>query len=247
MAPFFFYLKPAKLNSIMLRIFLVIILLTGCSKPDHDPIEPINRGMYHINNATDYVIFKPLVWLYNGFIPPPVKTGIKNVAQNIGTIPAIFLDLVIWDLERFQNDSIKFAMNTSIGLGGLIDVAKMNGFTEQPINSADVLSLVDTGSSSYLFLPVLGPTTVHDLSGLVIDVMISPSRVLPQQVRTTQSGVIIVDAKANWFELEPIMLGSTPDPYATIRNGYLQRRAYQINSLRGIEKEDRYLTDQIPD
>ena len=137
-------------------------------------------------------------------------------------------------------------MNTSIGLGGLMDIAKMNGITQDPINSSDVLGMISP-SSPYLYIPILGPTTFLDLSGFAIDILFSPTKFIPDPVRYSLVGVTVVDAKANWFKMKPFVIGNSPDPYVTIRNGYLQRRAYKINSLKGTEKESMYLTDQIPD
>ena len=115
----------------MFRLIVIVLVLSGCSVQPNDPIEPVNKAMYKVNEGTDYLIFKPITWLYNGFIPPPVKTGLKNVLNNLSTIPSMILDLVILDLTRFKNDSIRFSMNTSIGLGGLMDIAKMNGITQK--------------------------------------------------------------------------------------------------------------------
>ncbi|KTD61270.1 MlaA family lipoprotein [Legionella spiritensis] len=215
-------------------ILLPVLLLTACvskgSNPD-DPYESLNRNIYKFNTAFDATMLKPPARLYKAVLPDPVRAGINNAYNNINMIPTVGNDLLQAQWRYAVKDTWRFIINSTFGLAGFVDVAdKRFGL---PPHSNDLgLTFAKWGDkkSPYLVIPLLGPSTFRDGMGMLFEYTImTPYPYLRNDaVIYGLIGLRYVDLRAQFFDTERLM-NEALDPYAFIRDAYLQNRNYRIN------------------
>jgi phospholipid-binding lipoprotein MlaA len=200
-----------------------------------DPLEGVNRKFFSIHQFLDRIFFRPVAMVYKTIIPKPVRTGVRHILSNL-TEPIVFAnDLLQLKPKRAAATFARFTINSTAGIGGVIDVAKSkiphrdNGF-------GNTLGRYGIGPGPYLFLPLVGPTDLRDVFGGQVDGATLPvsagfpfNRVEFQIPHTIVSGLDQrVESDA---ELKALLAGAA-DPYATLRSVYLQSRAGEINEIR---------------
>ena len=210
------------------------LLLAGCaSQANKDPLEGVNRGIYKFNDVTDKAIFKPVAKGYKAIAPTPVRTGINNFFNNLRTVTSILNNLLQFKLADAFSETGRFVINTTFGIAGFIDVA---GMDKIPVNKEDfgqTLGYWGVGNGAYLVLPFLGPSTVRDTTGLVFDTAttdaihythnIGEIR-MHNQLRTAQ----FIDKRTELLDATDLVDEASLDPYAFMRDAYLQHRTNAI-------------------
>lgn len=202
-----------------------------------DPLENFNRRMFSAFQNTDRKFIRPAAMAYKQVVPKPVRSGIRNVLSNLGE-PIVFLnDLLQLKPGRALRTLVRFAANSTIGIGGLVDVAKTpavklphrsNGF-------GNTLAYYGVGPGPYLFLPFVGPTTLRDLIGGQGDGFVLPVAVGNPfdrwQFQVPRGVLGALDQRAESDGDMKALLDGAVDPYATLRSVYLQNRAAEIQEL----------------
>lgn len=220
-----------KLRAIVLVATLANI--SGCATTNKDPLEGFNRGIYKFNDVADRYAMKPVAKAYKAVAPSPVRTGISNFFSNLGTLTTVVNDLLQLKFAQAFSDAGRFVINTTFGVAGLIDVASMDNIPKHHEDFGQTLGYWGMGSGAYLVLPILGPSTVRDASGLVIDTATSdPIQYLHNtghirtynQVRMVQ----LLDIRTRLLDATDLVDNASIDPYAFMRDAYLQRRASLI-------------------
>jgi phospholipid-binding lipoprotein MlaA len=223
-----------KLLRNFITIFSVLIastLLMGCGKKLHpaDPLEPLNRGTYRLNKGVDRLFIKPTARAYELFIPKPIRYLVGNFFQNLSEIPNILNDLLQGQFTLATKDSARFLINSTWGIGGLVDVAAGRG--KIPKNNQDFgKTLAHWGykESSYFVIPLLGPSTLRDTFGRGVTFYMSVWPYIHcHRVRNTLFLVYLTDLRAELLKAEPL-IGESVDEYIFVRDAYLQNRKYQI-------------------
>ncbi len=215
---------------------LLLALLAGCaSLPNgtadpNDPLESYNRTMYHINEQVDQSLVKPVAQGYRAITPDFFRTGVSNFFNNITDLATVFNDLFQGKGTQGLADGERFMINTTVGLLGLIDVATPSGLPRHREDFGQTMAVWGWDSSTYLVLPFLGPSTVRDTLGLVGD--------YPESLYANLHTTLTKDTEVYAFEAlntRTNLLGATNlldtaalDPYAFLRDAYLQRRRNQI-------------------
>jgi len=207
------------------------LMLTGCaSQANKDPLEGINRGIYKFNDVTDKAIFKPVATGYKAVAPTPVRTGINNFFNNLGSITNVLNNLLQFKFANAFSEAGRFVINSTFGLAGFIDVAGMDKVPSYKEDFGQTLGHWGVGSGAYLVLPFLGPSTVRDTTGLVFDSATTDPITythnigqvkLHNQLRAVQ----FVDKRAEFLPGSDLLDEASLDPYAFMRDAYLQRRA----------------------
>jgi phospholipid-binding lipoprotein MlaA len=128
----------------------------------NDPYEDYNRHAYKMNKKLDQVIFRPAASLYKAATPTPLRKGINNFFSNLSQIPTVINDVLQGNLPRAGTDVARFAVNTTIGLCGFIDIATCMGLEKNPQDFGLTLAKWGYHCSNYVILPILGPSTVRD-------------------------------------------------------------------------------------
>jgi len=195
-----------------------------------DPYEGFNRAMFTFNDKIDTYFLKPLATFYNKIMPKPLNEGIHNVFFNIDTLPTIADDLLQAHFYQAANDIWRVGINTTIGIGGLFDVASRMNLP--PYTNDFGLTLATWGytQSNYLVLPFFGPNTVRDAIGLPVDYYafsIYPY-IHPRSTRYEIYAWAVLDRRAQLLKFQNVFEEAALDKYAFVRSAYLQRRAHQI-------------------
>lgn len=213
---------------------LIALLLTGCaSQANKDPLESINRGVYKFNDVTDKAVFKPVATAYKTVTPSPIRTGVNNFFSNLGTITNVVNNLLQFKFANAFSEAGRFVINSTFGLAGLIDVAGMDKIAVHKEDFGQTLGYWGVGSGAYIVLPFVGPSTVRDATGLAVDTATSDPITythnigeirLHNQLRAAQ----FIDKRTELLDAKDIVDEASLDPYAFMRDAYLQRRASLI-------------------
>ncbi|HEX4156900.1 MAG TPA: VacJ family lipoprotein [Rhizomicrobium sp.] len=217
--------------------------LFGCttSSPEalaaNDPFEPANRAVYAFDEKFDRIIVLPIAGLYIDKIPKPVRIGIHNVLSNAEEPVTIANDLLQLRLEQAARMTGRLALNSTVGAGGIVDVAAKHGLKEEKADFGQTLNRYGVGPGPFLVLPVIGPEPPRDLVGDTADLFIDPLTWLPSgwplldRVGLT-AGVHIWEpyiTHARDMLIRHELEKGSLDPYATMRSISRQIRAEQIN------------------
>jgi phospholipid-binding lipoprotein MlaA len=197
-----------------------------------DPWEHFNRGAYAFENMLDRVIFHPASVLFRHLAPGPIGQGIHNIIVNLSEPNAFVNDMLQGRLKRASVPAGRFVTNTTIGLLGLFDVATHLGLEHHDNEFGVTLGVYGVRPGPYLFLPLVGPSTVRDLFGSAIDGLIDPihwahyaNRPEVSFVRALVGGLdkrVSTEAQLN------ALLSDAADPYATLRSVYLQNKEAEV-------------------
>ncbi|MGO4327040.1 VacJ family lipoprotein [Cupriavidus sp. 2TAF22] len=209
------------------------LLMAGCATGPtanpKDPIEPFNREVSRINEDFDKGVLKPVGQLYADFIPSPVRTAIDNAFSNVSDVYSAVNNLLQGKPARAAEDTMRVAINSVLGLGGLIDIATPAGLPKYKEDFGQTLGVWGVPSGPYLVLPLFGPSTVRDTVGMLVDRQMDPLAYLdPVWARNTLTGVRIVSTRASLLGASNLIEEAALDKYTFLRDAYLQRREYQI-------------------
>lgn len=197
-----------------------------------DPLEPLNRKIFAFNQVLDKVLIRPLAVFWHHAAPKPIRQGINNFLSNLGE-PVVFInDVLQGHPATAAGTATRFVANSTIGLLGVLDVTGATGLPHHDNGFGLTLGRWGVKSGPYLYLPLLGPSTLRDGIGEGIDVAANPltyARNTGDGGLTTGLGVIGgLDARAEAdSDLKALQALST-DPYAALRSFYLQNRQAQI-------------------
>lgn len=209
-----------------------------------DPLERLNRGVYALNQSLDKFILRPITQTYRRILPREIRNGIHNASGNWDE-PVVFVnDVLQARLTAAGHTAARFAVNTTVGIVGVFDVATRTGLPHHDNGFATTLGRYGMKSGPYLYLPVLGPSSVRDVVGSGVDMVSNPltavRHIRSRKVEIAQSFVSALDARASVeSDLQTVQDVAT-DPYALIRSVYFQQMEAQING-------EAILLDPIPD
>jgi len=217
-----------------LAILLAGLALTGCAtlpsgKPDpRDPWERMNRSTYAFNDAVDRAVAKPVAKAYVKVMPRFVRTGVSNVFNNLNTLNTIVNDVLQGKMKQAGNDSARFLLNTTFGVGGLYDAASKAGLEFNDEDFGQTFGKWGMKPGPYLVLPLLGPSTTRDTFGKLVDQFTYPVTYLEDDsTRIWIRLVSLLDTRAELLDLDE-QIDRSYDRYAFIRNAWLQRREFQV-------------------
>lgn len=223
------------------------IIVTARTRTPIDPLQNINAESYAITQAVDEAVVEPSAHAYEKAVPEPVRNGLRNFANNLHE-PAVFVNFLLQLKPGHAAETVgRFLVNSTVGVAGLFDIAK-----RKPINLprrrngfADTLGCYGVRSGPFLFLPLIGATTVRDLIGGSVDAFVIPlplpgkaARSLSQpSVAISRSVARELDKRID-FDEDLQRIRSSSDPYVATREHYLQRRQNQIDENCGKKKID---------
>ncbi|ALM87214.1 hypothetical protein ASB57_23685 [Bordetella sp. N] len=208
------------------------VTLAGCAsvqQPDpRDPWEGFNRGVYSFNDAVDRNFLRPISVGYTYVTPQPVRTCVHNMFNNVADVWAAANSMLQGRGLDAINTMGRFLFNTTLGVGGCIDVATANGQPRIPNDFGTTLGVWGFGQGPYLVLPFWGPSSVRDGVGLTGDFFgntyTSVGAIDNVRVRNSLYGLQIVDRRASLLDATDTVDRIALDPYSFVRDAYLQRR-----------------------
>ena len=231
-----------------------------------DPLEAFNRASYAITEPIDALVLRPVAIIYKTLLPVPARDGVRNALANLFSPTVLANDLLQLRPSRAVHTVLRFAINSTLGLGGLFDMAKRKPFNLAPHSNGFGATLGYYGSppGPYLYLPVLGPTTVRELFGALGDAFTEPllldhftrqstavvgTGTRKRTISIFSSGIQVstyglatmvvggVDSRAENDESLQVIKNQSVDPYAALRSSYLQDRAGEIAALKAKDDE----------
>lgn len=223
---------PSK--AVLHRLALVLTLatsvgLSGCAtSPDADPRDPFeafNRDSYEFNRSLDAVIIEPIGRGYNAVVPGPVNQGITNFFDNLRDVQSAINNLLQLKIGRAFSDVGRVAVNSTIGILGLIDVASNMNLPSYKEDFGQTLGVWGFDSGPYIVLPFFGPSSGRDGIGVVVDWYTDPIYFIDDSgTRWGLRGLRLVDLRADLLNVSRVIEQAALDPYAFVRDAYLQRR-----------------------
>jgi phospholipid-binding lipoprotein MlaA len=215
---------------------IALVLLGGCAstgatQPSHakDPIEGINRGIYKFNDVVDRATLKPVAKGYKKITPEWLRRGVGNFFSNLQYPATIINQLLQGKPKLAARDTGRLLTNTLLGFGGILDPASRVGLDKNDEDLGQTLGVWGVPSGPFIMLPFLGPSTIRDAPSSFAEFFIDPLTYadVKWEVLWGARALDIVDTRAQYLSLDPVIERSY-DPYAFVRNSWLQRREYQV-------------------
>ncbi len=215
-----------------------------------DCFEKVNRGIFAFNQALDKVIFKPLAKGYRMF-PQPIRSGTSNALSNLGNVVTIPNNVLQGQFKDAGLNSARFVINSTLGIVGIFDVASYYGIKKSDKEDyGQTLGVWGAKPGCYFVLPVLGPTTVRDSVGSIINIIggdawynvtvVNDTKYFSEADYYASRLLSGVDFRAKNLESFDSLETSSVDLYASVRSLYLQDR---YRKVRNIDKTTDTLSD----
>ena len=226
-----------------LVIQLIVVSSSNAEQKEvKDCFEKINRATFAFNMALDKVLFRPVAAGYRK-LPSPVRTGTSNALNNLSNLVTIPNNILQGDFRAAGNNSIRFIINTTIGIVGIFDPANSLGFEKlEKEDFGQTFGAMGVGEGCYLVLPVIGPSTIRDTVGSLVSITGGDAwynvTVRNDTQYFTESDYYIsklsegVDFRAKNLETFDSLEKTSVDFYATVRSLYLQDRERKIKNLK---------------
>lgn len=255
--PFLRDAKPGKGMSV--AAVAVLTLLSACGPAPvpqgiDDPNEAQNREVHEFNRAVDRALLRPTANTYSSILPEPVETGVTNFARNLDAPGDVVNNVLQLRLGKAAENTLRFAINTTLGIGGLFDPATALGVAGDPTDFGETLHVWGAPEGKYAEVPFIGPTTGRDTFGLVVDVAMNPVRLaLPNPEAFYATGAKVasgLSSRARYGDTVDSILYESADSYAQARLLYLQNRRFELGQTAasgdGAGFEDPYADFEDP-
>jgi phospholipid-binding lipoprotein MlaA len=194
-----------------------------------DPYEPLNRGLYRVHNVIDRVIIEPPAALYFHIIPKDVRARVTSILQNLQE-PVYMINHIVQGKGPSALTNLKrFLINSTLGFGGLLDVASKIGIESSKTSMDKTLESHGAKTGPYLIVPGLGPTNFRNFLGLIIDQSLNPATLAgwfvnhESWINYTRTGLKIIDERSGYLDTIKKIRRESVDPYATIKSAVTQK------------------------
>ena len=232
---------------------LLCVTIAACSAPSlpvttPDPYEARNRKVHNFNKALDQNIVRPTAFGYGDVAPGPLRNGIQNFALNLGIPSDIVNSLLQGRLEAALENTVRLAVNTTIGIGGVFDPATPMGIEGEPTGYGETLHVWGMAEGNYVEIPLIGPSNDRDALGLVMDIFLDPLRfTLPTAEANASTGIQILAGLGRRYRYSATIdsiLYESADSYAQLKLLYLQNRRFELGQT---VKDDADFVDPYED
>ena len=214
-------------------LLLCVSALGGCAGGAplvaHDPLEPLNRQVFKFNDALDAAIVKPVAIAYRDHTPTPLRQGIGNVFNNLQDSWSVVNNLLQLKTDYAYDSLVRVAINTLLGVGGVVDVASELGIERHTQDFGHTLGVWGVPPGPYLVLPILGPSSMRDALALSVDWQGDPLGQLPKEpVRNAAILLRGLDTRAGLLKATSMLEEAALDRYTFARDAFLQNRRNNI-------------------
>ena len=217
----------ARMRALLISGLMALTLLNGCASTGNarDPLEPVNRAIYHFNDGFDNTLLKPAAEIYRGVLPQIVRTGVSNFFSNINDVLIALNNLLQGKVLDAASDVGRVAINTTVGLLGVLDLATEVGLEKHDEDFGQTLGRWGIGDGPYLVLPFFGPSNLRDTLGRAVDYRTDPlTYVDPSRDRNQLWLARLINRRSELLDTSKILETAALDPYEFLRDAYLQRR-----------------------
>jgi len=222
-----------------LYLFLFIFYISDVASNEiNDPYENFNRKTYQFNENLDEKIAKPIAEIYSKF-PTPIKNGVTNFFNNLEEVDTFVNQILQGKPKESLNDLTRFIINSTIGLGGLIDVASKIGLQRHEEDFGQTLAVWGVGQGPYIMLPVLGPSTFRDTFSRPVSSFLSVTfHMTDSDVNITLKSIDAIETRERLLDVESLLSG---DKYSFVKDAYIQSINYEVKD--GIDVQDDFIDD----
>jgi len=213
---------------------VLTLLLGACSsipadqRTESDPWESMNRSLFNANMAVDKAATRPLARGYRKIIPTPLRKGVSNFFRNLTTPRSVVNNLLQGKPARGFSEFGRFLFNSTLGIGGLIDIATIGGMEEYQEDFGQTAAVWGLPDGPFVMLPILGPQTLRDALLMPLDIIADPLYQYDNSsVRDKLYVVRLIELRHRLLAADKF-LEESKDPYVTLRESYMQNREYEI-------------------
>lgn len=222
----------------ILFVLSILFFLPLQAEDINDPFEDINRITFEFNESLDRNFLKPVAQVYSK-TPKPVKKGVTNFFNNLEEVETTVNQVLQGKPKLAINDFSRFLINSTIGLGGLIDVATKIGLTRHEEDFDQTLALWGVPTGPYIMLPALGPSSLRDTLSRPFSSFLSVTfHMTETDVNITLKGIDALETRERLLEIESLIYG---DRYNFVKDSYIQYLEYEVKD--GIDVGDEFLDD----
>ncbi|MDD5412887.1 MAG: VacJ family lipoprotein [Methylobacter sp.] len=256
---------PTINSHLLLSSLVILTALGGCATTTtpkkvsqeeinkNDPWEGWNRGAYAFNDTIDKAILKPLAKGYDWITPEPVDQGVTNFFSNMNDIGVTINDFLQFKLAQGGMDASRFLINTTVGVVGIFDVAKMIDLPKHNEDFGQTLGYWGVPSGNYLVLPFFGSSSPRETAGLVGDALFNPltytfvasGAAAVSAAATGAKAVDVTDTRSDLMTTEKIVDEASVDRYSFIKSAYQQRRKHLVNDGNVSEEDELKLDEDL--
>ena len=224
---------------LIINICLIVLPLSSVSLLSdeiNDPFENLNRKIFELNENLDKKIAKPVAETYSK-VPPRIKKGISNFFNNIEEVDTFVNQMLQGKPKQSINDLSRFIINSSVGLGGFIDVASRIGLDRHEEDFGQTLAVWGVDQGPYIMLPILGPSTLRDTFSRPVSSFLSVTfHMTDTDVNIALKGIDAIETRERLLDVESLLSG---DKYSFVKDAYIQSMNYEIKD--GIDVEDEFI------
>lgn len=228
------------MQQLLITGFLLLITTIGFAESNIDPFENVNRSVYKFNQALDENILEPASKTYQKHIPKSAQKTVSNFFGNLSDVSTLSNQVLQFKPIESVTTLGRILINSTIGLGGLFDVASTINLTSEDEDFGQTMAVWGAESGPYVVLPLLGPSNIRDGAGVAVDTT-SPSNLVNQLDFVGSAGANAINVIDKRIQLSPVVdfINKSDDPYATARSSYLQKRKFDIyDGDVPVEEED---------
>ena len=212
------------INRVLIKSILAFNLSVNAE--EIDPFEETNRAIYEFNESLDSNVLEPVSRAYKNNMPEAAQKGIGNFLDNLGDVSTLANQILQFKPIESAETLARILVNTTIGLGGLFDVASDMGLITEDEDFGQTMAVWGVEQGPYVVLPLFGPSTVRDGIGTYVD-LTSPANLVDEIGEVGVSVINVVDKRVDLLPITDI-LDQSDDPYITMRSSYLQKRNNDI-------------------
>lgn len=218
-----------------LAVGLTLALLQGCASirtvasDPRDPFETANRQIYAFNDRLDAAVVRPAAQVWAERVPEVLRAGVRNVLGNLGDVWTTVNAALQLKGQATAESAMRVAVNSTVGLYGLFDVATKVGIEKRREDLGQTLGRWGVPSGPYLVLPIFGPSSVRDAAAMPVDWQASPGQYFPSGgPRAAVALVNVTETRAGLLKATDAIRQASLDPYSFVRDAWLQKRENDV-------------------
>ena len=211
----------------LLLIVSLLVLSFSAKSQDYDPWMRLNQHFFSVNDYFDQLLVRPIALTYTNVTPRFFQVGVGNVFDNLQDVNVAINDFLQFKIEDGLSDSGRIIVNSTIGIGGILDVATSMGLYRNEEDFGQTLGVWGFDAGPYVFLPVFGASNLRDSVGMIIDALFNPIRYI-ENIESRYALYLEdeLDFRSSLLAYDELIIG---DRYLFVREAYIQNREYVVN------------------
>ena len=211
----------------LLLIVSLLVLSFSAKSQDYDPWMRLNQHFFSVNDYFDQLLVRPIALTYTNVTPRFFQVGVGNVFDNLQDVNVAINDFLQFKIEDGLSDSGRIIVNSTIGIGGILDVATRKRLYRNEDDFGQTLGVWGFDAGPYVFLPVFGASNLRDSVGMIVDALFNPIRYIENiESRYTLYLADELDFRSSLLAYDELIIG---DRYLFVREAYIQNREYVVN------------------